>query len=106
MFARIVKIPLKPVASVEFAKAIEEAATPLLRRHKGFRDEIALISSDGTTALGISFWDSKENAEAYDRSGFAAVMKTLEKVLGGPTELETCEVTNSTAHKIAPALVA
>ena len=103
MFARIVTIPLKTGAKAEFAKAIEKAVVPLLHKHKGFRDEIALVSSNGETSVGISFWDSKESAEAYNRSGFSEVMKALEPVAAGPAQVQLCEVTNSTAHKIAVA---
>jgi len=101
MFARIVSMPLKPGSTAEYAKAIENGVIPLLRTHKGFLDEIALVSSDGNTGFGISFWDSKESADAYSRSGYGEVMKALEKVIGGPTQLQLCEVSNSTAHKIA-----
>jgi len=103
MFARLVTIPLKADSRSEFAKAIEKGVIPLLRTHKGFLDEIALVSSDGKTSFGISFWDSKESAEAYNRSGFSEVMKALEPVVAGPAQLQLCEVTNSTAHKIAVA---
>jgi heme-degrading monooxygenase HmoA len=104
MIARIVTIPLKAGTSSEFAKAIEKGVIPLLRTHKGFLDEIALVTSDGKTGFGISFWDSKESAEAYNRSGFSEVMKALDSVAGGPAQLQLCEVTNSTAHKIAVAV--
>jgi heme-degrading monooxygenase HmoA len=106
MFARIVMMPLKPGSTSEFAKAIEKGAIPLLRRNKGFLEEIALVTDDGKIGLGISFWDTKESAEAYSRSGFSDVMMALDKVVGGPTEVKNCEVTNSTTHKIARALFA
>lgn len=103
MFARIVTIPLKAGSRPEFAKAIEKAIIPLLRTHKGFLDEIALVSADGKTSFGISFWDTKESAEAYSRSAFSDVMKALEPVVAGPAQVQLCDVTNSTAHKIAVA---
>jgi len=103
MFARIVTIPLKPSTKAEYAKAIEKTVIPLLRKHKGFRDEISLVSTDGNTSVGISFWDSKEDAEAYNRSGFSEVMKAFDPVATGPAQVQLCEVTNSTVHKIAVA---
>lgn len=106
MFARIVTMPLKPGSALKYMKTIEESVIPLLRRHKGFVDEIALVTEDGKTALGISFWDDKESAEAYQRSGYREVMKVLENVTAGAPDLKICEVTNSTAHKISPAFVA
>jgi len=104
MFARIVTIPLKAGAGSAFAKAIEKSVIPRLRTHKGFLDEIALVSSDGKTSFGISFWDSQESAEAYSRSGFGEVMKALDPAVAGPAQVQLCEVTNSTAHKIAAAV--
>ncbi len=104
MFARIVTIPLKAGGRSEYAKAIEKSVVPLLRSHKGFVDHIGLISSDGKTSFGISFWDSKESAEAYSRSGFSEVMKALEPVAAGSAQVQPCEVANSTAHKIAVAV--
>lgn len=101
MFARIVTMPLKADGTSEFANVIEKDVIPQLRAHKGFLDEIALVTSDGKVGFGISFWDSKESAEAYNRSGYGEVMKTLERVISEPTQLQLCEVTNSTAHKIA-----
>jgi len=106
MFARIVTMPLKPGSTSEYAKATEKDVIPLLRKHKGFMDQIGLVTADGKSALGISLWDSKESAEAYSRSGYADVMKALDKVVAGPAQLQLCEVTNSTAHKIAAALAA
>lgn len=104
MFARIVTIPLKAGSRSEYAKATEKTVIPLLRTHKGFLDQIAVVSSDGKTSFGISFWDSKESAEAYSRSGFSEVMKALEPVVAGPAQVQLCEVTNSTAYKIAVAV--
>ncbi|MBZ5702873.1 MAG: hypothetical protein LAN84_13625 [Acidobacteriia bacterium] len=104
MFARISTIPLKVGSNLEYAKAIDKAVIPLLRAQKGFLDEIALISSDGKTGFGISFWDSKESAEAYSRSGFSEVVKALDPVAAGSAQGQLCEVTNSTVHKIAVAV--
>jgi hypothetical protein len=106
MFARIVSMPLKAGTKSEFARAIQNEVIPLLRAHKGFLDEIAFVSADGNTAFGISFWDNKENAETYHRVGFSAAMKPLESVISGSAEVKLCEVTNSTAHKIAAAATA
>ena len=107
MFARISTIPLKAGSTPEYAKIIEKTVIPQLRAQKGFLDEIALVTSDGKTGFGISFWDSKESAEAYSRSGFSAVMKALDPTVAGPpAQVQLCEVTNSTAHKIAAAVAA
>jgi hypothetical protein len=101
MFARIVSMPLKADSTSQFTRTIENDVIPLLRKHKGFLDEIALVTSDGKTGIGISFWDTKESAEAYNRSGYGEVLKALATVTSGPTQLQLCNVTHSTTHKIA-----
>jgi hypothetical protein len=78
---------------------------PLLRKQKGFQDEITLVAPGGLEAIGISLWDEKENAEAYSRTTYQDVQKALAKVVEGTPQVHTYEVSNSTFHKI-PARVA
>ena len=40
MFARSVSLYLKPNSVAEFTRAIENEVIPLLRKQKGFQDEI------------------------------------------------------------------
>ena len=100
MFARIVTMNLKSGEATGFAQAIDDQVIPMLRKFNGFRDEIAMTSTDGKQAVGISFWQRREDAEAYHRAGFADVMKALSKHIEGTPTIKECEVTNSTAHDI------
>jgi len=101
MFARSVSIHLKPNSVAEFTQLIEKEALPLLRKQKGFRDEMILVVPGGAEALGISLWDQKENAEAYVRDAYPGVLKALGKVVEGTPQVRIYEVCNSTFHKIA-----
>ena len=101
MFARSVSMNLKPNSVAEFTRTIDDEVIPLLRKHKGFLDEIVLAVPGKTEAVGISLWDRKESAETYNRDTYPQVQKTLEKVLEGTPVVKTYEVTNSTFHKIA-----
>jgi hypothetical protein len=92
---------LKTNSVVELPRIIESDVLPVLRKQKGFRDEISLVSPERSLAVGISLWDTKEDAEAYNRAGYPDVLKTLSKVLEGTPTVETFEVANSTLHKIA-----
>lgn len=100
MFARIVRMNLKPGAGKGFARAIDDEIIPALRKYSGFTGEIAMVSSDGKEAIGISIWDNREHAEEYNRRGFAGVLKALEAHLEGKSDLRTFEVTNSTFEKL------
>ena len=80
MFARSVSMHLKPNSVAEFTRTIENEIIPLLRKQKGFQDEITFVAPGGTEAIGISLWDQKENAEAYSRGTYPEVQKALAKV--------------------------
>jgi heme-degrading monooxygenase HmoA len=101
MFARHVSMRLKPNTLPEFNRTIESEVIPLLQKQKGFRDEVVLTNTGGTETVGISFWDQKENAEAYSREIFPEVQKLLAKVIEGTPHVQTYEVSRSTIHKIA-----
>jgi heme-degrading monooxygenase HmoA len=106
MFARNISIRLKPNSVAEFTQLIENEALPLLRKQKGFRDEITLVAPDGREAVGISLWDQKENAEAYSRDAYPELLKALGKAVEGTPQVRTYEVCNSTFHKIATQVAA
>ena len=106
MFARRVYMHLKPNSVAEFTRRVEKEIIPLLRKQKGFQDEISFVGQRGTEAFGISLWDKAENAEAYNRGTYPEVTKILASVVEGPAQVETFEVSNSTFHKIAAAVTA
>jgi hypothetical protein len=101
MYARRVSFHLKPGRAAEFTQLIDKDVIPVLRKQKGFQDEIAFVAQGGAEAVGISMWDLKENAETYGRGAYAGVLKTLEQVVEGTPRVKTYEVSNSTFHKIA-----
>lgn len=101
MFARNVTLHLKPNTAPEFTRTVETDVLPVMRKQNGFKDEITFIERQGTEAVAISLWESKENAEAYGRDTYPQVLKTLDKVVVGTPEVDLYEVSNSTFHKIA-----
>src|SRR5579859_4607616 len=100
MFARSVSIHLRANSVAEFTRVIERDALPLLRKQKGFQDELTFVGPSGE-AVSISLWDEKRNADSYGRKGFLEVLKALCKVADGTPQVQTFEVCNSTFHKIA-----
>ncbi len=100
MFARNVHIQLKPNSGAQFTETLEKEVIPLLRKQQGFKDEVAFIAPNATEAYSISFWDSKEKADAYNRAGYPEVLKALAKVVEGTPQLQTYEVCNSTIQQI------
>lgn len=104
MFARRVSLRLKPNAVKDFTKKMVSDVIPLLRKQKGFQDEITFTAKDGRKALGISLWDGQKSAEAYERDSYPQVQKMLDQVVEGSPRVETYELSTSTFHKtLAPA---
>jgi hypothetical protein len=101
VFARRVYMHLKPKSVEEFTKKMENEVIPILRKHKGFQDEITFVAPGGADVFGISLWETAENAEQYNRESYPSVMKVLSQVTEGTPQVKTYEVCNSTFHKVA-----
>lgn len=105
MYARKVSLNLKPNSAAEFSQKLEKEIIPMLQKQKGFKDEITFVVPGKTEAFGISLWDNKENAEAYNVGNYAKVTKILANLVEGTPRVDTYEVSNSTFHKIRAAAV-
>jgi heme-degrading monooxygenase HmoA len=97
---------LKPNATTEFASVIDGKVLPLLGKQKGFRDLITFIAADRSEAIAISFWDAKEDAEAYNVTGYPEVLKAFGEMVEGTPRVGTAEVVTSTFQKLAAAKTA
>ena len=106
MYARRVSLQLKPNSTAEFTRRLEKQVIPMLRKQNGFKDEITFVVPAGTEAFGVSLWDNKENADAYNRGPYAEVTKILANLVEGTPRVDTYEVSNSTFHKIGAATMA
>ena len=105
MYTRNVSMKLKVNSAPEFTRTLEKEILPLLRKQKGFKDEISFVAPERNQAMAISFWEKKDQAEAYSRETYPAVLKALSKVVEGTPTVETFEVANSTSHEIAASAV-
>jgi hypothetical protein len=70
MYARRVSLHLKPNSRTEFTQKLETDIIPMLRKQKGFLDEITFVTPTGQDAFGVSLWDNKESADAYNRGSY------------------------------------
>ena len=62
MFAREVVLQLKPNVAKELPATFEKEILPLLRRQKGFLDELLLVTPEKKEVEAISLWETKEHA--------------------------------------------
>ena len=102
MYAHRVSVHLKPNSTAAFTQRLEQQVIPMLRKQKGFQDEITFVVPAGTEAFGVSLWDNKESADAYNRGPYA-VTAILANLVDGTSQVDTYEVSNSTFHKLGAA---
>jgi heme-degrading monooxygenase HmoA len=100
MFTRNVTMKLK-ANTAEFNRLIENEILPLLRKQPGFRDEITFVAPERSEVVAISFWETKENCETYNRTGYPELLKIVANVVEGTPKVETFELLTSTLHKLA-----
>jgi len=103
MFARHLTWQLKPNMSKEFSVTFEKEIMPLLRKQKGFLDELLLVTPEKKEVVAISLWETKEHAETYNREVYPQIEKIVNRFIEGIPVVKTFEVEYSTFRKIAAA---
>jgi hypothetical protein len=103
MFARNVSIHLKSNMLSDYTRSFENDILPLLRKQKGFKDEITLSNPGSLDVVAISLWENKANAEAYNTNTYPEVLKTFARMIDGTPRVQTFESVTSTFHNVAVA---
>ncbi len=104
MFARIVSVHLKSNMLSDYTRTFENEVLPLLRKQKGFKDEITLSNPGSLDAIAISLWENKANADAYNTNTYPDVLKTFARMTDGTPKVQTFEAVTSTFHNVAVAV--
>ena len=94
MYARNVSIHLKSNSLSDYTRTFENDVLPLLRKQKGFKDEITLAGPGGVDVTAISLWESKTDADAYNTNTYPEVLKSMSRFIEGTPKLQTSEVLN------------
>ena len=101
MYTRAVELTSKSGKAKELSNTINEKIVPILKKQKGFVDETVLVSdTESTRILGLSFWNSKEDAERYHREEFAKIQELLKPLIEADPVIRTFDVHTSTTHRI------
>ena len=106
MFTRIVSMQLKPNTHREFTEKFEKEIIPTLKKQQGFQDELLCVVPGGPEVVAISLWNSKENAETYNRTTYPGVLETLANLVEPTPKVQTYDVAHSTFHTIAARVAA
>jgi len=103
MFARMVTQQMKPNLMHEFPVTFEKEILPMLKKQRGFLDELLLVTPEKREVVAISLWETKEHAETYNRELYPEIGKILAKYVEGIPTVKHFDAEYSTFHKIAMA---
>jgi heme-degrading monooxygenase HmoA len=102
MFTRTVEVTTKSGKAQELSNIINDKVVPILKEQIGFLDETVLVSdTEPNRVLAISFWNTKEDAERYQREQYPAIHVMIRQLLETEPVVRTFNVDSSTTHKIA-----
>ena len=102
MFTRTVEVTAKSGKVRELTNIINEKVLPILKKQQGFVDETVLVSDkEDNRVLSLSFWNSKEDAERYQREQYPAIHEMVRHLLEAEPVIRTFNVDSSTTHRIA-----
>ena len=104
MYARSVSFRLKSNMQSDYTRTFENEILPLLRKQKGFKDEITFLNPASQDAIAITLWESKSNADEYNTNTYPQVLKTLTNVIDGTPRVQTFETVMSTFHNVPVAV--
>ena len=104
MYARNVTFRIKAHMQPDYTHAFENQILPLLRKQKGFKEEITLCNPNSPEAVSISLWEHKSDADEYNTHFYPEVLKMLAKTIEGTPRVQTFE-TVATSIREVPAFV-
>jgi hypothetical protein len=83
----------------DYAQTFENDVLPLLRKQKGFKDEIMFAGSGGIDVTAISLSENKKDADNYNTNTYPQVLKTLARFIEGTPQVHTFDVVTSTLQQ-------
>jgi quinol monooxygenase YgiN len=102
MYTRFVECNVKPEKRDDFTNKLRNDVLPILQKQPGFVDLIGLVSEgDPERIVSVSFWNSKQDAERYQREHYNRIVEMLKPTLKREPTVDTFNVDTWTAHRIA-----
>ena len=100
MFVRQVTAHYKPGKFDLLNQRLEKEVIPMLKKQEGFRDELSFFDKEKDEAVAMSFWDTRKDAERYQRDTYPTVSKKMEDAIAGKPIVREFEINNSTWYDI------
>jgi quinol monooxygenase YgiN len=79
MYTLVIEASFKPDKKPEFLDYWKNQILPAEKQQNGFVDELLLFANDNPLqGLGLSFWESRQQAEEYYRNVFPGLAAAVE----------------------------
>ena len=102
MFTRTLEVTTKSGKAEELSSAIHDKVLPILKKQTGFVHETILLSdTEPNRVLALSFWNTKEDAERYQREQYPAIHEIVRPLLDADPVIRTFNVDYSATDRIA-----
>ena len=98
MFVLVTATHVKPNADGAFAQAFEEQLVPSLCVQPGFKGEMLFVVPGGPDAVAITFWESRETAESFQRRVWPELLKSVAATTE-PSSVRFYQLAHSTLHE-------
>lgn len=100
MWIRVITFKLKPGTFDEYRRIMGERSTAIVKGASGLRNVYMIENSAVPSAGNVSFWDTKEHAEAFSRTpDRMALNNALAPLLAAAPQVEVYEVTSELSHQ-------
>jgi heme-degrading monooxygenase HmoA len=107
MFTRVEVCQARSGRGEAVGNTVKDDLLPIMRKQLGFVDLVVLADKANPERLVcLSFWATREEAEAYHSHYYNGITDMLRPILKSPPTLETFTVIASTAHRIAVPMAA
>lgn len=84
MFVLVISAPVKTNAWGAFAQAYQRQLLPSLRARPGFKDEMLFVVPGGPEMIAVSFWESRENADAFEHGAWSELLIVFGNLIDRP----------------------
>jgi len=103
MFTRTIEVNLKNDTRQAFVKKFRAEVLPILKKTPGFHDVIVLENeTDANKVFAISFWETKKNAEHYEKEWYPKVNAIVEPFFHTPPVVKYHTVEETLTEKLFP----
>jgi heme-degrading monooxygenase HmoA len=101
MFTRTIEVNLKPNTTTAFFKTFRTEVLPILKKTTGFFDIVVLNNeNEPNKVFTISFWETKKNAEYYEKEWYPKVKATIEQYFTTPPVVKNYTLEETFTEKL------